>query len=107
MSTLTLTLRHLVAKVLIYNQMFIFSISVLIRHLWQLKTVVFLHWHLIRVVLFQILICKEETMQFKDNSKCLTVLELFVQEWKGLLKYLVYKYANVKPNGIEASALFQ
>jgi hypothetical protein len=84
--------------------LFIFSTPVLNRHLWQLKTVVLLHCHLICVVLLQILICKEETMQFKDNSKCLSVLELFVQEWKGLLKYLVYKYANVKPNGTEASA---
>jgi hypothetical protein len=31
--------------------MFISSTTVLIRHLWQLKTVVFLHWCLIRVVL--------------------------------------------------------
>ncbi len=28
-----------------------FSTLVLIRHLWQLKTAVFLHWHLIRTVL--------------------------------------------------------
>ncbi len=32
--------------------LFIFSTTVLIRHLWQLKTVVFLHWCLICVVLF-------------------------------------------------------
>ncbi len=33
---------HLVVKVLIYIQMlFIFSTQVLIRHVWQLKTVVF------------------------------------------------------------------
>ncbi len=31
--------------------LFIFSTPVLIRHLWQLKTVVFLHWCLIRAVL--------------------------------------------------------
>ena len=31
--------------------LFIFSTSVFIRHLWQLKTVVFMHWCLIRVVL--------------------------------------------------------
>ncbi len=29
---------------------FIFSTPVLIRHLWQLKTVVFLHWSLIHAV---------------------------------------------------------
>ncbi len=29
---------------------FNFSMPVLIRHLWQLKTVVFLHWGLIRPV---------------------------------------------------------
>jgi hypothetical protein len=32
--------------------LFIFSTPVLIRHLWQLKTVVFLHWCLMCVVLF-------------------------------------------------------
>ncbi len=31
--------------------LFIFSTPVLIIHLWQLKTVVFLHWFLIRAVL--------------------------------------------------------
>ncbi len=31
--------------------LFIFSTSVLIRHLWQLKTVVFLHWGLICAIL--------------------------------------------------------
>ncbi len=31
--------------------LFIFSTPVLIRHLWQLKTVFFLHWCLIRTVL--------------------------------------------------------
>ncbi len=41
---LLLLKRHLVVKVLIYIQMsFIFSTPVLIRHLWQLKTVFFLH----------------------------------------------------------------
>jgi hypothetical protein len=32
--------------------LFIFSTPVLIRHLWQLKTVVSLHWCLIHAVLF-------------------------------------------------------
>jgi hypothetical protein len=41
-----------VVKVLIYIQMlFIFLTPVLIIHLWNLKTVVFLHWCLIRAVL--------------------------------------------------------
>ncbi len=31
--------------------LFIFSVLALIRHVWQLKTVVFLHWCLIHVVL--------------------------------------------------------
>jgi hypothetical protein len=31
---------------------FIFSTPVLIRHLWQFKTVIFLHWYLICAVLF-------------------------------------------------------
>ncbi len=36
----------------IYIEMyFIFSTPVLIRHLWQLKTVVFVHWYLICTVL--------------------------------------------------------
>jgi hypothetical protein len=33
---------------------FIFSAAVLIRHLWQLKTVVFLHWCLIRATLLYV-----------------------------------------------------
>ncbi len=33
--------------------LFIFSTPVLIRHLWQLKTVVFLHWCLICAVLLE------------------------------------------------------
>ncbi len=32
--------------------LFIFSTPVLIRHLWQLKTVIFLHWCLMHAVLF-------------------------------------------------------
>jgi len=35
--------------------LFIFSTPVLIRHLLELKTVVFLHWCLIRAVLLQML----------------------------------------------------
>jgi hypothetical protein len=34
--------------------LFIFSTPVLIRHLWQLKTVVFQHWHLICAVPLQL-----------------------------------------------------
>ncbi len=33
--------------------LFIFSTPVLIQHLWQLKTVVFLHWCLIHAVLLR------------------------------------------------------
>jgi len=36
----------------LYLNFVLFSTPVLIRHLWQLKTAVFLHWCLIRVVLF-------------------------------------------------------
>jgi hypothetical protein len=46
-------LRHLVVKILIYIYMFIFSTPVFIKHLWQLKTVVFLHRCLLHVVLLQ------------------------------------------------------
>jgi hypothetical protein len=38
---------------------FIFSTPVLIRQLWQLKTVVFLHWCLICAVLFTVDTCKK------------------------------------------------
>ncbi len=34
--------------------LFIFSIPVLIRNLWQLKTVVFLHWCIIRTALLKV-----------------------------------------------------
>ncbi len=40
----------------IYLKVVIFSTPVLIRHLWQFKTIVFLHWCLIRAVLLQ-LVC--------------------------------------------------
>ena len=53
MPTFTNAWRHMVVKVLIYIEMlFIFPIPVLIRHLWQLKAVVFLHRCLICVLLF-------------------------------------------------------
>jgi hypothetical protein len=45
--------------------LFIFSTPVLIRHLWQLKTVVFLHWCLIRTVLLGLV----EMKKFKSNSQ--------------------------------------
>ncbi len=52
MPTFTLTQRHLVVKVPIHIWMlFIFSTPVLNRHLWQLKTVVFLHWCLMHAIL--------------------------------------------------------
>ncbi len=38
--------------------MFIFSTPVLIGHLWQLKTVVFLHWCLICAVLLSHVVTK-------------------------------------------------
>ncbi len=40
--------------------LFIFSTPGLIRHRWQLKTVVFLHWCLIRTVPFNLLYQKSE-----------------------------------------------
>jgi hypothetical protein len=41
-------------KVLFYTEiMLIFSTPVLIKHQWQLKTVVFQHWCLIRAVLLK------------------------------------------------------
>ncbi len=50
--TFILTKRHLVVKVIIYIQiLFIISTPVLIRHLWQLKAVVFIYWYLICVIL--------------------------------------------------------
>jgi hypothetical protein len=48
----TLTYRHLVVAVLLYIKMlFVFSTPVLIRHLWQLKTIVFVYCCLIFAVL--------------------------------------------------------
>ncbi len=46
--------------------LFIFSTPVLIRHLWQHKTVVFLHWCLICVF---ILICNEWNHRFLRKQK--------------------------------------
>ncbi len=39
----------------IYLKVDIFSLPGFIRHLWQLKTIVFLHWCLIRTVLLRFL----------------------------------------------------
>jgi len=51
-SKLPFTQRQLVVKVLIYIQMiFTFSTPDRIRNLWQLKTIIFLHWYLMRTVL--------------------------------------------------------
>ncbi len=36
--------------------LFIFSTSLLIRHLWELKKVVFLHWCLICALLFHLML---------------------------------------------------
>jgi hypothetical protein len=55
----------LVVKVLIYIKIvFIFSTPELIRHLWQLKTIVFLHWCLICAVLLDF----NEADTLKSNS---------------------------------------
>jgi hypothetical protein len=55
---------HLVFRVIIYIYMwFLFSTPVLIRHLWQLKTVVFLHWCLICAVLLAV--------YMKQNNTCI------------------------------------
>jgi len=49
-----LLIRDIQVNVLIYIEMlFIFSTPGLIRHLWQLKTVVYLHWCLIQVDLLK------------------------------------------------------
>jgi hypothetical protein len=73
MPTFTLAYRHLLIKVLICIQtLFIFSTTVLIRHLWQLKTVVCLHWCPIHAVLFNLTVpggndfYKEDFEVFKD-----------------------------------------
>ncbi len=50
--------------------LFIFSAPVLIRHLWQLKTVVFLHYCLICAVLLR---CKNVILeQVPLNKQCLS-----------------------------------
>ncbi len=52
--------------------LFNFSTPVLIRHLWQPKTVVFLHWCLICAVLLQFTIVNRDVwivveLKFKSN----------------------------------------
>ncbi len=54
--------------------LFIFLTLVLIRHLWQLKTFVFLHRCLIRAVLFDIVV-------EPDSSSLTNKLECFVRAW--------------------------
>ncbi len=63
---------NLVVQVLIYIQMlFSFSTPHLIRHLWQLKTVVFVHLCLIRAVLLEVdheYLSKEHLLRGKDQN---------------------------------------
>ena len=54
----------------LYSDIFIFSTPGLIRHQWQLKTVVFLHWCLIRTVPFNLLYQKSEL--FAEESPTVT-----------------------------------
>jgi hypothetical protein len=60
---------------------FIFSTPVLIRHLWQLKTVVFLHRGLIRVVLLFIIFSnypfQETATTYSDNTLLAVINQLF------------------------------
>jgi hypothetical protein len=72
--------------------LFIFSTPVLIRHLWQLKTVVFLHWCLICTLL----LCSAyvQSGNTKGGSitvpltSCLTGLEISVYDnWQFLLSF--------------------
>jgi hypothetical protein len=49
----------------LYIMLLVFSTPVLIRHLWQLKTAVFLHWCLIRAILLQNL---KRKVEFTQNS---------------------------------------
>ncbi len=52
-----------------------FSTLVLIRHLWRLKTVVFLHWCLIHAVLFIAV-----NVQILSHFIVLLKLDIFVQQ---------------------------
>jgi hypothetical protein len=56
--------------------LFNFSTQVLIKHLWQLKTVVYLHWCLISVVL----------LQLKKALFDRFLIENFVISWLNLLR---------------------
>jgi hypothetical protein len=75
-----------VVKVLIYNlKLFIFSTPMLIRHLWQLNTVIFLLWCLIRTFLLQGLwhLAADNKMlssqdSLKPGKSCLRTVDLLV-----------------------------
>ncbi len=78
--TFSLTQRHLIVKVLIYIKMlFIFSTPVLIRHLWQLKTVVFLHWCLIHsLISIFMLLCH---LWIKDSYSYFSLVSLLLSSF--------------------------
>ncbi len=65
-------------KVLIYIQMlFIVSTQVLIRHLWQPKTVVFLHWCVIyAVLLINFVHCQSEIILNKTEIVILVLVKV-------------------------------
>ncbi len=80
---------------------FIFSMPVLIRHLWQLKTVVFLHWCLICAVLLGLLkmnafkpvyLRLNHCIGMKIKSKCLNGLNL-IRRSKSCTKKCLIKIA--------------
>jgi hypothetical protein len=59
----------------LYLELFIFSTPVLISHLWQLKTVIFLHWCLLCAVLLNLSgikvinpVCKKELEGEKEDG---------------------------------------
>jgi hypothetical protein len=63
----------------LYKMLFIFSTIVLIRHLWQLKPVVFLHWCLICAV----------PLSYDDNHEWCQNLEHHLQSLITLLELSV------------------
>jgi hypothetical protein len=79
--------RHLVVKVIIYNKMlFIFSTPVLIRYLWQLKTVVFLLWCQIRVVLIELCIL--------DTNAGIQLVQAILVSLQNLVFAGIFKFQN-------------
>ncbi len=79
--------------------MLFFSTPVLIRHLWQLKTVVLLHWRLICAFLLICIHCHQKEINWNLNWSCSEFKCFMIQLYNSFMK----KQWKKRENGAETS----